>query len=421
MWATCKLLNAYFWKTYYGPILSFIFPVILLGIFGHIFKIEYVYPGIIAMAFLFIGLLSLPLAILELKQSSLFKYIGSSPVNPIKFTIVVIGFYIFTSLISAFFILLTTMTLFYSQTFNEPGGFKNGILGGIFMSVEGVFSFYISTGIHLVFVIVLGLLIATFSKTPQQALTVGLVIIIPSIFLSGMIVSVDIIAQYKVLNWFSRFVPFRYSTGNMIISATPLPQTGDMFQDLNAKHLRLIFENVNIDKATGEEYVWMEIVKEGKSDEFDKIKIFNMNDLTRVYNDNGLNLHLQTVLRDKVLFDLTFGNAIQYESQTSSNNIFDYVHSWSVRRVATVSSIKEFIKKYFAEFSGKNKEDVDLTKLQDIFEQITQGDFGWLKIFLNQTNVLYTSLDRILNMWIPIASTACMIWYITLNFNWSVR
>jgi ABC-type multidrug transport system permease subunit len=150
------------------------------------------------MSMVFIGLLSLPLSIMELKQSSLFKYIGSSPVNPIKFTIVTISFYIFIAIISSFIILITTIIGFKNEVF-PLNGFNHGILGGIF-SFPGSLSFIISTSIHLLFVVMAGLFVSTISKTPQQALTIGLVILFPSIFLSGMIVSVDIIAQSKNLN-----------------------------------------------------------------------------------------------------------------------------------------------------------------------------------------------------------------------------
>ncbi len=157
MFATFKLINAYFWKTFYGPIISFIFPIILLSILGNIVKIEYVYPGIIAMTILFMGILSLPLAIMELKQSSLFKYIGSSPVSSFKFAFVVIGFYVLVSIISSFIIILCTLGIFYNDVVPN-GEFKQGILGGIF-SWPGAMSFYTGSIIHLIFVISFGILL----------------------------------------------------------------------------------------------------------------------------------------------------------------------------------------------------------------------------------------------------------------------
>lgn len=230
MLATLKLLNSYFWKTIYGPILAFVFPVVLLAILGNILRLEYVYPGLIALSMLFLGLIALPLAIMELKGSSLFKYIGSSPVNPIRFTLVAIGFYAFVAICTGIVIFFATMAIFPTKTFSSAG-FKYGVLGGIF-TLRGAVSFYFGCFIHLMLVIVFGLAISTFAKSPQQALTLGLMITLPSMFLSGMVLSVDVIAESPVMNWVSRLIPFRYSTGNIIIGATPIDQLGSALEYL---------------------------------------------------------------------------------------------------------------------------------------------------------------------------------------------
>lgn len=409
MRSTFKLINSYFWKTFYGPILSFLFPIILLGILGNIFRVEYVYPGIIAMSFLFIGLLSLPLTIMELKQSSLFKYIGSSPVNPMKFTIVVIGFYIFVSIISSFIILGTTMAMFSKDVFPSTG-FAHGILGGIF-SWPGVASFYISSGIHLIFVIAVGLLISTISKTPQQSLTIGLVILIPSIFLSGMILSVDIIAESPALNWISRLIPFRYSTGNMIIASTPADQIGDMFQVLDNDQKRLIFNSTQVlDDGS------VRLLDFRRGD----IMIKSMTDLEHARQILGPNLY--NAIHDPKLFDLTFGKALDAKASTSDNNIFNWIHAWSVRRVPQVDPIKLFIKEYFSSFKANGSGGgADWSKLQPIATQISAGKFGWLEIFMKQTNVLYEKGDRVLNLLLPLSLTGGSVWYVGTHFNWSAR
>lgn len=156
------------------------------------------YPGIIALSMLFLGLIALPLAIMELKGSSLFKYIGSSPVNPIKFTLVAIGFYAFVAICTGAIICFATMAIFPSKTF-PASGFRHGVLGGIF-TLKGVLSFYSGCLIHLVLVIMTGLVISTFARTPQQALTLGLMITLPSMFLSGMVLSVDVIGESPAMN-----------------------------------------------------------------------------------------------------------------------------------------------------------------------------------------------------------------------------
>ena len=406
MRATFKLLNSYFWKTIYGPVMAFIIPVILLGILGGIFRIEYVYPGIVAMAFLFIGLLSLPLTIMELKQSSLFKYIGSSPVNPIRFTIVVIFFYIFISLLSGFVIFGFTMAIFSKDVF-PSSGFRSGILGGIF-TWKGAASFYTATLIHLLFTITTGLLIATFSKTPQQSLTIGLTILIPSMFLSGMILSVDIIAQSKILNWVSRLMPFRYSTGNMIIASTPKPQLGDMFEKLTDDQMSIIFSNYNPLTHTAT----FSGIPLGKND----MLVHNMDDLSRVRTTLGNQMYAS--ISDRTLFDLTFGVALDSNAAASDNNIFNWVNDWAVLRVPQVDSVKSFITEYFKGYSGGH---ADWSKLQPIADQIVHGKFGWLEVFMKQTNILYFKADRALNFFVPAVFSGLSIWYMSQNFNWTAR
>lgn len=438
MRATFKLLNSYFWKTIYGPILSLLFPIILLSILGNIFRVEYVYPGIIAMSFLFIGLLSLPLTIMELKQSSLFKYIGSSPVNPVRFAIVVIFFYVFMAILAALLIMAFTIALFHSKTLPN-GHITQGILGGIFGTVKGAFSFYIATAIHLIFVIIVGLLIATISKTPQQSLTTGLVILIPSIFLSGMVLSVDVIAQSAALNWISRLIPFRYSTGNIVIASTPKDQIGDMFQQLSNDQLKLLFANevINADGSISPKTDWLlDNYQQYKASlgsnptvyvpteaEYDLVKGGHIASIKGfMVARQVLGENFWASIHDKSLFELTIGEAMKLNASQSDNNIFQWTQSWAVRRIPEVDSVKAFIENYFSTYATTTSGGTpDWTKLQPIAEQIAKGQFGWLEIFMKQTNTLYFKADRVLNMMLPLTLSGVGIWYISANFKWSNR
>ena len=410
MRATFKLLNAYFWKTIYGPIISLIFPIILLAILGNIFRIEYVYPGIIALSFLFIGVMLLPLSIMELKQTSLFKYIGSSPVNPIRFSIVVIMFYIFMALLTTFVILSFTMIIFKSDVFVK-NNFREGILGGVFGTFVGGFSFLASLIIHLLFVIAAGLLIATFSKTAQQALTISLVVIIPSMFLSGMIISVDIIAKSSFLNWLSRFVPFRYSTGNIVIASTPLEQIGDAFQRITLSQKQLLFNVVNSDGS----------VTINNPQTFVNKRINSLDDLAIIQKELGNNIYKS--ISDKALYDLTIKRILELHEDGSNNNVFDWIHDWSVRRVPQMESVQDFIKEYFSTYAANNStsNNVDWTTLEPIAEQISKGEFGWLEIFMKQNQILYFKADRILNVLIPVVVSGIGLWHVFDHFKWSAR
>lgn len=409
MKATIKLLNAYFWKTYYGPIIAFIFPIILLGILGSIFKVEYVYPGIIAMSILFIGLLALPLAMTELKRSSLFKYIGSSPVNPIKFTLIIILFYVFISFISTIIVLFSTMAIFPNAVFYDHG-FKNGILGGIFSSIGSLF-FLLSFILHLLFVISFGLAIVTFSKTPQQTLTIGIIIIIPSIFLSGMVLSVDLIGQSKVMQWASRFVPFRYSTGNMIISSTPLNQIGNPLDNMTLDDKHLLFKNVDINgvitlkKVSGE-----------------RIRVNSIQDLFDLYYKIGNEYQVNANLNDQPLFKLIFREIIEKnKGAIADHNIFNWLKPWAVKRVVSTEQAQNFIIEYFKTFSEDSTGHINWSRLEPLATKIAQGNFGWLNLFIKQTNTLYEIPERVLNIVLPITMSGLLLFYTTKKFEWSVR
>ena len=242
MGATFRLLNTYFWRTYYGPILAFVLPQLFLAILGNVFKVEYTLPGIISLSIMLIGVLALPLGMMELKNSTLLKYIGTTKISKGKFVMTAIFYYVAIIFVSVVFSIVLSLALFSSEIFlsDLDGGFKAGLFSGLF-SVVGFFNFLFALILATAFSVSVGMAIASFSKTPQQALTISLIISLISMFLAGMIVSVDIIAESPILQWISRFVPFRYTTGNLIVSMTPLPQTEEFLKTLGSAERGLIF------------------------------------------------------------------------------------------------------------------------------------------------------------------------------------
>ena len=181
-----------------------------------------------------------------------------------------------------------------------------------------------------------------------------------------------------------------------------------MFETLTLGQKKLIFKNVN---PAG--IVTIIDFKHG-----DKI-IHNMKELDAARNllEKGMYASIQ----DPKLFDLTFGVALDNHAASSDNNIFNWIDAWSVRRVPQVDAIKHFIKEYFGSFKTIGASTADWSKLQPIADQISQGQFGWLEIFMKQTNVLYQRGDRVLNLLLPIALTIAGMWYVSRNFKWSAR
>lgn len=419
--ATLKLVNAYFWKTYYGPVFAIIFPILMLAILGNILRIEYVYPGIIALSAMFVGILSMPLLMSELKQSSLFKYIGTTALTPLKFMVVIIFYFFVVTIFSTTLILLMTMAFFSKKVFPHHS-YNDGIFSGLGMPT-GALSFIFSWLLHFGFSMALGIFMFSFINSGQHMAVIAFAIAIPSMFLSGMILSVDIIAKSEVMQWLSRFDPFRYTTGNLIVSATPKDQLGDLFHALSADDKKLIFKIKNqfsdVNQAT---YVFNEADKN-----ISAINIQNLgtdSKLKTVFTISNaselkefMNKYLPTdALKEQVIHDLTLYQLL-FETKeqivASSNNVFNF-DSWGVRRMPDIGVLKEFVVTYLrGGGSGGDK-----GRFDKIWDSIQLGKFDWLDIFFKQNATLYNTGDKIVNLLVPISMVSLLIASAKRKFNW---
>ncbi len=443
MRATLKLLNAYFWKTYYGPILVFIFPTLLLTIMGNVMRIEYVFPGILAMVTLFIGIQVMPLGIMELKGSTLFKYIGSTPVNPKRFVSAVILYYVLLNLLAILLIIILGGAIFYKDVFAGSGkkfiasGIANGLYSGI-ATTKGFFSFIFANLLHIVMTLAIGLAIATFSKTPQQALTIGLIIVLPSMFLSGMVITVDVIARSAVMQWLSRLVIFRYTTANIVISSTPAYQLGGVVDHLakgidgNKKaYLDLVFNSdyyfihngkvyIDVNNASGIPKSLL-LYPKGMPGSTPKHPYVTISTIQKLLEHNRLDLKLKEHLfpgGDATLFKQIFTK--ETLSLSSDNGILQFNKDWGVRRIPDVELIKNFIMTYFKGENGTGGKDPDrFVKIYDKY--ILKGQFSWLDMFMNQNILLYTKVERIFNIVLPILFASTAAGFAIKKFKWSAR
>ncbi len=467
MRATFKLLNAYFWKTIYGPILAFIFPILLLSILGNIMRIQYVLPGIIAMITLFIAVQAMPLGLMEVKNSTLFKYIGSTPVNPKRFISSTIIFYVFIDMLSVILLLIMGSFIFWNQII--PPQHSQGLYSGL-ATPYGFFSFIIANIIHIILSLAIGTTIAVFSKTPQQALTIALIVIIPSMFLSGMVLSVDIIAQSRAMQWVSRFVPFRYTTGNIVVSMTLQNQIGDLMDMLSLENKKLIFNIVGVEMAPnqirwlnpshndglillrdGHHFVNISempaliklpkniqteinstILFKGKSysattyaaEYFNKLAKYSTYDITSSFDNLKDSLPSKRTWfqsADSTLFNEVF---VKTKHLTSAdNNMFMWTQSFGVRKIPDIEIIKNFIHKFFqGETTQKETGEQNPTRFIYIWSQfIKKGNFSFLDLFMKQNVVLYTIVERIMNTLVPIALTISFTNLSIKNFRWISR
>lgn len=424
------LFNLYFIKTIYGPALSLIFPSVLLIIMGHIMRLEYVFPGIVAFTSMIITVQAMPLGLMEMKNSTLFKYIGASPVSAKSFIAIVIGYYIFINFIAVFLLMFTAMAVFADDVFT---GHRSGLFSGI-VTLKGFFSFLLANLLHIALGLSIGVAITTFAKTPQQALTFGLLIVFPSMFLSGMVVTVDIIASSKAMQIVSYLMPFKYTTGNIIISATPIGQMGDFLELLkyNSSH-NLSLDNYNIlfNKYNPTAGVYSGYDAAGRifyanhelksTDEL--LQVFDglssKGRLSTLYTESAGTSSSIALVKDKALFDLIFIQSRNAIVVNSNNNLFDIIDSFGVRRVPDIEKIKDFIHDWLEGTKGAGGT-VDSSKV-GVLGAINAGNYSWMDMFTKQSTTLYKVYDRSLNIFLPMAMVAGLQFYSIKNFKWTSR
>jgi ABC-type multidrug transport system permease subunit len=83
---------------------------------------EFFFPGGAAISILTIGLVFMPQSIFEFKNSSLLKRIGTTPINPSKFLIVIILFNLMIMLISIALVFLFSFLIFKDNLYESKIG-----------------------------------------------------------------------------------------------------------------------------------------------------------------------------------------------------------------------------------------------------------------------------------------------------------
>ena len=211
MIAIYKLFMRYYFKSFVGPFFNFAFPILIFAILGELMDVKYMLPGIIAMVASAQGIMNMPFAIMELKKSVLLKRIGASPVKPIKFTIVIITWYLLMVTLSIMWLKLWAVILHSSEVNSLFAGLgkHNG------MSLVG---FIYGNILNIVVCLMIGFAVASIAKSENHAQAIGMMIYFPSTFLAGQFIAIDTIAQNEVMNWISRFMPLRYTTAIIVSS-----------------------------------------------------------------------------------------------------------------------------------------------------------------------------------------------------------
>ncbi|MGL5732943.1 MAG: hypothetical protein ACRCXE_02655 [Metamycoplasmataceae bacterium] len=233
MVSVIKIINLYFWKSFFGPFFSFVFPLIFVALLGTLLGYDQLFGGAMAIASMSIALTAMPQAIFEFKRSALLKRIGVTPVKPWMFLVVAGIFYFLVMIISTFWTMGIGIALF-SNFMDEgrevmpllklPGHDKflyllSPTLGDTLRHVDWA-GFFWGVIMNIIVGISLGFVLVSTSRSTLAIQGLGIPVLIISQFLSAQVLPLPMIVDVEFMKYMSYLSPFRYSTGLMIESFT---------------------------------------------------------------------------------------------------------------------------------------------------------------------------------------------------------
>ncbi|MGL4252103.1 MAG: ABC transporter permease [Metamycoplasmataceae bacterium] len=229
MVSVIKIINLYFWKSFFGPFFSFVFPLIFVGLLGTLLGYDQLFGGAMAIASMSIALTAMPQAIFEFKRSALLKRIGVTPVKPWMFLVVAGIFYFLVMVISTFWTLGIGLLLFIGnwdegreiqQIANSVGQtffFFSPTLQDTLSNVNWA-GFIWGVIMNIIVGISIGFVLVSTSRSTLAIQGLGIPILIISQFLSAQVLPLPMVVAEPFMKAMSYLSPFRYSTGLMIES-----------------------------------------------------------------------------------------------------------------------------------------------------------------------------------------------------------
>lgn len=205
IFALYKLVNLFFWKNKISIAIMLIFPLfftIFLYLIGHNnSEPKYIWFGqdnifIIAISAIPISLFSMPLLIIEMKNSILLIQIFEQKIKKITYLFVVWSFFFFVSLLSVLFGEICWLI------------FMNNEIGDIFNINDG-FEIFFSFLTLLITTTSLGLLIGTLLRYVSTVQMLGISILLLTFLLSG-IFSATLTSNVLVIKYINLFSPLNY-------------------------------------------------------------------------------------------------------------------------------------------------------------------------------------------------------------------
>jgi len=186
--------------------------IIWLSFPSELGTLDYVAPALLATLALFFGFLLTGISFLRERSQGTLERLMASPASRLDIVLgYLLGFFVFALLQTLIIVLFTVYALDIRYT---------GDLWQIF-----VFQVFILTG-----AINLGIFISTFARNEFQMVQFIPLIILPQVFLCGLLWPVDQMSDY--LQWISRFLPLTYAVSGlrdiMLYGKTLVDVSGDL-------------------------------------------------------------------------------------------------------------------------------------------------------------------------------------------------
>ncbi len=246
MWVVFKLVNKYFWKGLIGPLFSYVLPLLMLLFLGLTLGSEFFFPGGVAISVLTIGLVFMPQSIFEFKNSSLLKRIGTTPINPSKFLIVIVLFNLLIMASSIIFMFIFSFLVFkdnlYESKIFPPADGSPYVGIGWVDTLKSVHwgSFLYSTLLLILLTMIIGLLIASVATSTLFIQGVGITLMMLAFFIAPAVLPVGMVASVDAIKYSGYILPFKYPISLMIESFNgfdPASQTEHFIMNTNHSNI----------------------------------------------------------------------------------------------------------------------------------------------------------------------------------------
>lgn len=207
MWYIFVFINKSYWKSILSPVMSFIFPILYVAIIGGVYSIlgqlnpTVILPEAWSIGIMITTLLCLPQMIHEMRHSIMMKRLGISKYKPWMFYSILVLFFLVINFVSYLCLIATSYLVLINNV-----SFLNDLL--IHASAwEVVYALFMT----FVMSLSIGLFLASVCKTPMQIWISGIIILLVSMLLSGMIVPIVLVYPNITYRIFTLISPYSYT------------------------------------------------------------------------------------------------------------------------------------------------------------------------------------------------------------------